>query len=248
MKVIKTAPGLSEQVYQAIHDGICDGTLPPGEHLVQEQVAARLGVSRQPVQQAMARLKADGLVEDVGKRGLRVAELDLGLMRHHYDIRAALDGLAARGAAGRARDDAAVAADIESRGRAILEAGEAAVARGDIRKQIRHDEAFHRLVYQASGNPLVAPTAESHWRFLRRAMGDVLRHAEPPRTIWREHAGILDAVVAGDRARAEDLAVSHIRVAADMLEAALGRAQRDPRATSEDGTRLAEPTALQSAE
>lgn len=236
MKAIQTAPGLNEQVYQAIHDGICDGSLPPGEHLVQEQVAARLGVSRQPVQQAMARLKADGLVEDVGKRGLRVAELDLGLMRHHYDVRAALDGLAARSAARRAHDDAAVASDIERRGRAMLAAGEAAVKDGDIAKQIRHDETFHTFIYSASGNPLVAPTAETHWRFLRRAMGEVLRYAEPPREIWREHAAMLEAIVAGDAADAEVLAVSHIRVAADALDAALRSMKCDRRAASRDST------------
>lgn len=225
MKAVRTAPELSEQVYRAIHDGICDGSLTPGEHLVQEQLAARLGVSRQPVQQAMARLKADGLVEDVGKRGLRVAELDLGLMRHHYNVRAALDGLAARTAAERARGDATVAEKIERQGRVILAAGESAVAKGETRKQIRCDEAFHTFIYDASGNPLVAPTAEAHWRFLRRAMGDVLRYAEPPRAIWREHALMLEKIVSGEAADAEALAIRHLRSAADALDAALRRMQ-----------------------
>jgi len=220
MKTIRPAPGLAEQVYQAILDEICDGALAPGEHLVQEQLAERLGVSRQPIQQAMALLKADGMVEDVGKRGVRVAPLDLDLMRHHYDIRAALDGLAARAAAERARVNPAMAADLRRRGRAILAAGEAAVAKGAVREQIRHDERLHALIYEASGNPLLARTAEPHWRFLRRVMGEVLRHGEPPRTIWRQHAEILDAIVAGDPALARDRAVSHILMAADMLASA----------------------------
>ncbi len=54
--VLQTAPSLTEQVYDAIVDEISDGRLAPGMHLVQEQLARRLGVSRQPVQQAMARL------------------------------------------------------------------------------------------------------------------------------------------------------------------------------------------------
>lgn len=241
MKAVRTAPELSEQVYQAIHDGICDGSLSSGEHLVQEQLAARLGVSRQPVQQAMARLKADGLVEDVGKRGLRVAELDLGLMRHHYDVRAALDALAARSAAERARADAVVAEKIDRDGRVILTAGEAAVTKGDTRKQIRHDEAFHTFIYDVSGNPLVAPTAEPHWRFLRRVMGDVLRHAEPPRTIWQEHTQMLEAIVAGETADAEALATGHIRAAVNALDTALGRMQRDRRPVSSDSAKRQVP-------
>jgi DNA-binding GntR family transcriptional regulator len=218
MRAIKPLPSLTAQVYQAILDEICDGALPSGTHLVQEELADRLDVSRHPVQQAMALLKADGIVEEVGKRGLCVAKLDLGAMRHHYDIRAALDGLAARGAAQRAKRDSAVAADIEQRGRAILAAGEAAVADAVIPRQIRQEEAFHNLIYDASGNPLLSRTAEPHWRFLRRAMGDVLRYAETPPAIWRQHAEILDAIVMGDPKLAEKRAVNHILVAADTLE------------------------------
>ena len=93
---IRTIPGLAQEVYHAVLDDICDVVLPPGAHLEQEQFAERLDVSRQRIGQAMALLKADGLVEVAGRHGLRVAALDLALMRHDYDIRAALDGLAAR--------------------------------------------------------------------------------------------------------------------------------------------------------
>lgn len=218
---IQTVPGLTEQVYQAVFDEICEGKLPAGAHLVQEQLAERYGVSRQPVQQAMALLKADGLVEEVGKRGLRVTALDLTRMGHHYEIRAALDGLAARAAAERARDDPAVARMAQTRGQRLLEQGRRAVAEGATREQIRHDEAFHNLVYELSGNPLLPRTAETHWRFLRRVMGDVLRHAAPPHTIWRQHAEILEAIEAGDPELAEARATNHIRMAAERLAQAM---------------------------
>jgi len=221
MTAIQTVPGLAAQVYQAVLDEICDGVLSPGAHLVQEQLAERFGVSRQPIQQAMALLKADGLVEEAGKRGLRVTPLDVTLMRHHYEIRAALDGLAARCAAQRAKQNPAVAREAETRGRRFLDAGAKAVGAGVPREQIRHDEAFHMLVYELSGNPLLPRTVEAHWRFLRRVMGEVLRHAEPPGAIWRQHAEILDAITAGDADLAEARAVAHIHVAADTLADAL---------------------------
>lgn len=217
MAEIRTLPGLAEQVYQAVLDEICDGDLAPGVTLVQEQLADRFGVSRQPIQQAIARLKADGLVEDVGRRGVRVARLDLALMQHHYEIRAALDGLSARLAAVRAREDAQLADEARYRGDAIVEAGERAVDAGRVREQIRHDEAFHRLIYELSGNPLIAPTAEPHWRFLRRVMGDLLRQDHTSRTIWRQHRAILDAIVAGDPDAAERRLLEHIHEAADEL-------------------------------
>lgn len=219
--VIPRERGLGERVYDAIVGEICGGVLPAGAHLVQEDLARKFGVSRQPVQQAMALLKADGMVEEIGGRGLRVTPLDLDLVRHHYDIRAALDGFAARKAAARAQDDQAVAQEIFARGSEILGLGNAAVEGSDVTAQVRHDEAFHTLVYDVSGNPLLARTAEPHWRFLRRAMGEVLRHAELPREIWRQHAEILAAIVAGDPGRAERLAVEHDLLAAETLYAAL---------------------------
>lgn len=224
MDRIAHQPSLVQQVHDAIVDAICSGGLPAGTHLVQEDLAERFGVSRQPVQQAMALLKADGTVVDRGRRGLQVVPIDPDLMASHYQIRAALDGLAASLAARRARDDAPLARAIAARGREILRLGRAAVQRADIAAQVRHDVDLHKMIYGFSGNPLLARTAEPHWRFLRRAMADVLRRAETPREIWRQHAAIVDAIVAGDASRAEALAIEHDSRAAEMLRAALGRA------------------------
>lgn len=221
MKPLDQLPSLTDRVYDAIVDEICEGRLPAGTHLVQEQLASRLGVSRQPIQQALALLKADGLIEEVGKRGMQVASLDLNAMRHHYNIRAALDALAVRELAARARSNLSVTDDLERRGRKILEAGRAAIERGSVAQQIREDEAFHALFYDVSGNPFLRRTTEPHWRFLRRIMGEVLRHAEPPRSIWHQHQEILEAVVRGDREQSERLAVDHIQRAADTLEDAI---------------------------
>jgi DNA-binding GntR family transcriptional regulator len=217
MKAIHTAPALAEQVYQMILDDICSGEIKPGTHLVQEQLAESLGVSRQPVQQALALLRADGLIEEAGKRGVQVARLDLDTMHHHYQIRSLLDGLAARGAASRIAADADIARQFEAEAGMILAAGRKAVVDADIPEMIRQDEALHRLFYEVSGNPLLAATAEPHWRYLRRVMGDVLRKAEPPHDIWRQHEEIVEAALAGDADRAERLMTEHATRADDLL-------------------------------
>lgn len=218
---IQLARNLTDQIYDAIVDEICDARLKPGTHLVQEQLAERFGVSRQPIQQAMGRLKADGMVEELGRRGLFVTLLNPPRMLHHYGIRAALDGYAARVAAERAKADEVFAAATRREGRTILEAGKAAVAAGAIAEQIRLDDALHQLIYAASGNPMIATTAEPHWRFLRRAMADVLRQAQPAPEIWRQHAGILESIVAGDPPEAEQRALAHVENAARRLAHAL---------------------------
>lgn len=237
MKLLKSQPSLTERVYDAILDEIATGALPAGSHLVQEQLAERLGVSRQPVQQAMTLLKADGIVEEIGRRGLWVAPLDPDLMQHHYEIRAALDGLAARLTAGRARGDASLADLFSKRAGDILAKGAEAVETGAVTDQIHHDAALHKLVYEMSGNPLLARTAEPHWRFLQRAMGEVLRRATLPVEIWRQHTEIVDAIAAGDGPRAEALMVAHDLEAAQTLRAALISQAADDSASGRDDRR-----------
>lgn len=223
MKPLNVNRTLTERVYQAIVEEVLEGRLVQGEHLVQEQLASKLGVSRQPIQQAMALLKADGMVEDVGRRGLRVAGLDLDRMRGHYDIREMLDGYAARSAA------AAVAsgrigpqtylAELDD----LFEKGAKAVEEKSVRDQLHYDEGLHKLIYRMSGNPVLSEMAEPNWRYLRRVMAEVLRLAEPASTIWTQHRSIVDAITSGDEEGAAALAQDHVRNAATRLMSALTR-------------------------
>ncbi len=210
-------PSLVDQAYEAILGEIADGTLAPNTHLIQEVLAARYGVSRHPIQQAMLLLKSDGIVHDVGRRGLVVAPLDLQMMRDRYQVRAALDALAARLAAQRCAASPESAAHTRRDGERIVEAGFKAVAAGAIKPMIALDVAFHAFVYSASGNPMIGPTAEVHWRFLRRVMGEVLRKSEPPPSIWQQHREILEAIIAGDAEGAEARILSHIHSVASRL-------------------------------
>jgi len=224
IRPIEQAPGRGEQAYQSLLDAICEGTLAPGAHLVQVEIAEKLGVSRQPVQQALAILKSEGLLVERGKRGLFVAPLDVAAMRHHYEIRAALDGLAARRVAERTAAEPRHRDAVARDGASILEAGQRAIRHGQVAEMVRCDVAFHTFLYTASGNPLVAPSAEAHWRQLRRVMGEVLRRAETPSEIWGQHAGILEAVVRSEPARAQTLAIEHVSTASLRLARALASA------------------------
>ena len=221
MKLLKLNPSLVEQAYEAILDEICDGTLPPNTHLVQESLAARLGVSRQPIQQALLLLKNDGVIQDAGRRGLIVAPLEPAMMRHRYQVRAALDALAARLAARRCAASPEIAENIQKQGEEIIARGLAAVQKGSVKEMIAHDVEFHAFIYVSSGNPTLGPTAQLHWPYLRRVMGEVLRHAEPPPTIWQQHGEILAAIVSGDAEHSAHLALQHIEGAAERLASGL---------------------------
>lgn len=73
---IDATPDRSERVYRQLLSAICEGRLRPGARLRQEELAVSLGVSRQPVHQALRLLKKDGLAIDAGRRGLLVAPLE----------------------------------------------------------------------------------------------------------------------------------------------------------------------------
>lgn len=207
----------AEDVYEVIADDISTGRLKAGNALVADEISEHLNVSVQIVEQAMLLLLVDGLVEQAGGHGLRVIELDMDAVRHHYAIRGVLDGLAAREAANRARRDPDAKQELEEEGQQIMRLGRAAIKFGDVIEMVRQDEALHILFYKMSGNPLLAKTAGPHWRVLRRAMIETLRHADLPREVWQQHAEILTAVLAGDGATAEDLMTAHSLDAADSL-------------------------------
>ncbi len=221
MKPIALAPSLTEQAYQAVVDEICDGALASGSRLVQEQLAKRLGISRQPIQQVMGLLKADGLVEDAPGRGMLVAPLDASLVTSRYQIRGAMDGLAAQLAATRAGSLVGVKDQIARRGRSIVKAGIAAIESKAIKRMVAYDVEFHNFVYECSGNSLITATCEPHWLHLRRAMSEVLRKAAPPEDIWKQHENILNAVLEGDAKNAKSLAIKHVEQACEGLTNAL---------------------------
>ena len=199
LRRIDFAPDLTEQAYERLLEAICSGELPPQTRLTQQEVAASLNVSRQPILQALRMLRKDGFVIDVGRRGLMVAPLDARVIAQTYQVRAVLDGLAAREAALRG---AHLPEDLVVKGR------NAASGRR-IASMIEADLKFHQALYEASGNPLISEAANQHWQHIRRAMGAVLMQTDIRDTVWDEHARIVDAVNSGDAVLAEKLARAH---------------------------------------
>jgi DNA-binding GntR family transcriptional regulator len=208
---IEAAPDYVEQVCRALVGAIASGQFGPGERLTQEDIARRLNVSRQPVLQALRLLKKDGLVEDAPGRGLQVTALDGQLIARVYEVRGALDALAARLAALRR-------AALDP---ALIAAGRRAVASQDVQAMIDADLAFHHAVYAASGNPLLAPAAEVHWLQVRRAMGAALQRSVLRDTVWDEHEAIVHAIAAGQAEQAERLMTAHTQRAAEYMVAQL---------------------------
>ena len=209
---LNQSPDLVDQVYRALLDAIRDGSLAPGARLTQEDIAQQLAVSRQPVLKALRLLKKDGLVMDAPGRGLQVTPLDPQVVGQVYQVRGALDALAAR-----------LAAQQQYRiAPALIAQGRKAAAGRDIDAMIEADIAFHAAIYEGSGNPLIAQSAQLHWHHVRRVMGAVLQTTPQRESLWDEHQAIADAIAAGDTDTAGRLIDEHSRRASDALGRQLG--------------------------
>lgn len=223
MKAIETTPKLVEQVYKVLLGEISGGNLRSGSRIIQEQLAKELGVSRQPIQQALALLRSQGVLVDAPGRGLLVAPLDPDYVRNMYDMRAVIEGLACRRAAERNGKNA------KTKGQTLIKAGLKAVSNHSFREMIAADMAFHHFIYHLADNPLIPPAMESHWLNTQRVMGEVLKSEEQPRNVWTQHEAMLEAIVEGDGATAERLGREHITQAADfMIERLLENMAKNP--------------------
>jgi DNA-binding GntR family transcriptional regulator len=213
MRQILPGPQIAESVYEAIRDAICNGRLQPDERIVQDELAHRLGVSRQPVHQALQQLRKEGFLTETGRRGLVVAPLDLDFVRQVYELRAALDGPAAMAAARKATP-----AD-KAEGERIIRAGRAAVADGDVAAMATADYAFHDFIYTIGGSTLIAQTARMNWHHVRRSIMLMAKAPTKLGPFWDEHEAILGAVVTGDAEAAEQLAHHHAFASAKAISA-----------------------------
>lgn len=207
MKAIEPKKSLVEETYDALLDAICRNELRPGDRLNQDELAARLNVSRQPVNSAIAILKADRLVEETGRRGVAVAAVDPDLVRSICEYRLTVEPWAVRLAAARLPARAAAeAGEIMARGRAAADAG-------DMRGLLGADRAFHAMIYGWSGNLVIQSSMYQNWNHIQRTMADILRDRTRAQAVWDEHAAILAALLSGDADGAADGMVAHLRSA-----------------------------------
>ena len=208
LEPLASTPVLIDLVYARLRDAIADLTLPPGGRIRQAELAESLGVSRQPVSHALQLLKRDGLVCDSGRQGLEVAAIDADHLRQIYQVRTALDSLAARLAAERMAQAALPQPELRRLQDAVA-AGMALTSQAPVAHQVRVEVAFHTALHDASGNPLIAQTVAPQWPHIMRAMAATLDAMPRREVVWHEHGEIVARIVAGDANGAEAAAREH---------------------------------------
>jgi DNA-binding GntR family transcriptional regulator len=208
------APNLIDQVYARILEAITDRTLLPGQRIRQNELADKLGVSRQPVSHALHLLHRQGLVAESGRRGFEVTGLDPARIRQLYEVRGAIDALAARLAAERAKIDVAGRTRLER----ALHGGRAIDKKTPLSKLIALDVDFHSAIYRLAGNPAIEEMMAPQWPHMRRSMATVLAELDYRESAWSEHETIAAEIFAGNVEAAEAAASAHAQTAGQRTE------------------------------
>lgn len=190
----------------ALEEDIVTGRLPPGARLEETVLAARFGVSRTPIREALFQLAAAGLIAQKPRRGAVVAELGPARLMEMFEVMAELEALCARLAARRAS-----AGDL----RAIRDAHEASAAAaeaGDGDAYYYANEAFHGLIREAARNGFLIGQADALQRRLKPYRRLQLRARDRIRASFREHGAVLAAMEAGDAEAAAAVMRGHVAV------------------------------------
>lgn len=197
----------SEFVYRSLKDRIISGELAPDTRLIELAIAAQFGVSRTPVREALKRLAAENLVLADPTRGMIVHAPDAHEIEDVFELRQALDGLAARLAAHRITPSelSLLGLIVESMQQAVNEDRREQIVAANVR--------FHDVIYVAAGNQMLARVAKDLRDFVRRFTTLPIASSHRVQHVVEEHQAILDALQHRDPEAAQKASDDHLGAA-----------------------------------
>jgi DNA-binding GntR family transcriptional regulator len=217
-----SSPG--EDAYSAIRQAILDGTLRPGERIVEQQLAERMNVSRTPVREALFKLERENLVARMG-RGLSVRTYSAEEVRDNYDLRAVLEGYAARRAAERPYDSQiTVLEQLEQR---LEAAGEGEDF--DPRACARLNQQFHTVLVRMPGSPSLERCFAQAIQLPLLYKAHLWYGEDDRARSASDHRSLIELLRGHEPEKAEELWRRHIEYGRDVLVARLAADEADSR-------------------
>jgi len=199
-------PRLSEQLAEQIEEELVTGAFPPGTRLDEMELAARFGVSRTPIREALIQMASAGMVEQRPRRGAIVPEVGANRLVEMFEVLAELESMAGRLAARR----------ITPREQAALMAAhlacQQALEGNSSDDYSRLNDRFHHLIYAASHNDFLAAQATALRRRLQPYRRLQHRIRGRRKVSSDEHVGIVEAIDAGDGELAAERLRGHVLV------------------------------------
>lgn len=199
---------LRELVFDSLRKAIIHGKLRPGERLMEIQLAEEMGVSRTPVREAIRKLELDGFVVMVSRRGAYVAGVSVKDIADVFEVRSALEGLAAGLAAERITEE-----EMEELEKVIYQiSGEE-----DVLAVVKKDNEFHELIYKASRNRRLTQIIKNLSEQISRFRLTSLSVPGRLKIAVDEHKKIIEAICERDVDLANKLASEHMENAEQNL-------------------------------
>ena len=202
---------LREVVYETLREAIKSGSLTPGERLMEIQLAEELGVSRTPVREAIRKLELERFVVMLPRRGTYVANLSLKDINEVFEIRSALDGLAAGLAAERITEE-----ELEQMERLLVEIADH-IEQRDNQKIVAADEAFHDILYRASRNERLVGIIYNLREQFTRFRSISINYPGRLQNTLEEHRQVVEAIAQRNPEAAQQKAREHIENAEQTL-------------------------------
>ena len=202
---------LRDVVFNTLRRAILRGELKPGERLMEIQLANKLGVSRTPIREAIRKLELEGLVLMIPRKGAEVAEITEKNLRDVLEVRCALEELAVQLACdrierNRIRELHAAAAHF----RDMLDSD-------DITQIAAADEAFHDVIFKATGNERLIQLLNNLREQMYRYRIEYLKKKECYPQLLKEHATSMKAIEEHDKEKATRITGQHINNQVDTV-------------------------------
>lgn len=202
---------LREIVFESMREAIIGGVLKPGERLMEVQLAEEMGVSRTPVREAIRKLELEGFVVMIPRKGAYVAGISMKDVVDVFEIRTALEALAAGLAAERITED-----ELEQMERNLVRKAEC-IEGNDLENLVETDTEFHELIYKASRNDRLMTIINNLREQIQRFRTVSLSSPGRMKESLEEHKKLAEAISDRNISQAQALAQEHIENAETSL-------------------------------
>lgn len=202
---------LRDVVFESLRKAIVEGSLKPGQRLMEVQLAEQLGVSRTPVREAIRKLELEGFVIMLPRKGAYVADMSVKDIIDVLEVRSALEGLAANLAAERMDEK-----EVEKL-KEVSESLNIAMENGNLDEILKKDVEFHQCIFEAAGNKRLTQMINSLWEQVYRFRAGYMSDHNAIRGIKEEHEHLIHAIISGDGEKASKCAKEHIERAEQYM-------------------------------
>ena len=203
---------LRDVVFNTLREAILRGDLVAGERLMELQLAAKLGVSRTPIREAIRMLEQEGLAITIPRKGAIVAGMTEKDMQDVLEIREALEELSVQVACDKITEEEI--AKLQEN----MKKFESSLESGDLKKMAQADVEFHDVIYQATDNPKLISMLNNLREQMYRYRVEYLKNPQNHEQLLKEHEAIYKGIVEKDKKAVTEMIRRHISNQVDVVK------------------------------